>query len=62
MHLAPVEARGDRVINLGIGSPDLPPPDFIIDAMIAAAREPDSHRYPSYTGSPELREIGRAHV
>lgn len=51
-----VEAQGHRVINLGIGSPDLPPPDFIIEAMIAAAREPASHRYPSYTGSPELRE------
>lgn len=50
------EAQGIHITNLGIGSPDLAPPDFIVDAMVAAMREPASHRYPSYTGLPELRE------
>ncbi len=49
------EARGERVINLGIGSPDMPPPDFVVDAMVHAARDPTNHRYPGYVGSPELR-------
>lgn len=49
------EAAGERVINLGIGSPDMPPPPFVIEAMERAARDPASHRYPSYTGTPELR-------
>lgn len=50
------EAQGAHITNLGIGSPDLPPPDFIVEAMAAAMREPASHRYPGYTGLPELRE------
>lgn len=48
-------AQGIDVINLGIGSPDLPPPKFITEAMIWASEEPANHRYPSYEGSPELR-------
>lgn len=48
-------AAGVDVINLGIGSPDQPPPQCIIDAMSRAAQEPANHRYPSYVGSPELR-------
>lgn len=49
------QASGVDVINLGIGSPDQPPPPFIVDAMTDAAQEPANHRYPSYVGSPELR-------
>lgn len=50
------EAQGVRVLNLGIGSPDLAPPDWITEVMIEASREPKHHRYPSYTGAPALRQ------
>ena len=49
------EAQGTDVIRLDIGSPDLPPADFIIEALTAAVRRPDIHGYPSYTGTPALR-------
>lgn len=48
-------AQGIPTINLGIGSPDLAPPDFIVEAMVAALRDPENHRYPSYAGLPTLR-------
>ena len=53
---AEVIARGVDVISLGIGDPDLPTPDFIIDALDAAAREPVNHQYSSYAGMQAFRE------
>jgi LL-diaminopimelate aminotransferase len=50
------EARGTPVLNLGPGSPDMAPPDWITGAMIEASQVPEHHRYPSYTGSPRLRQ------
>lgn len=41
-----VEARGVAVINLGVGSPDLPPAPHIIEAISRAVREPASYTYP----------------
>ena len=50
-------ARGeDRIINLGIGSPDGMPPASSIEALAESARQPGSHGYQSYTGLPCLRE------
>ena len=49
-------AKGTDIINLGIGDPDLPTPDFIIEKLNEAARNPENHRYPTNTGLPELRE------
>ncbi len=49
------EAQGTPVIDLGAGSPDMPPPDWIVDAMCEASRVPANHRYPSYVGLPALR-------
>ncbi len=43
------------MISFGIGDPDLPTPPHIIDALIEAARDPASHRYPDTDGLPELR-------
>ncbi len=54
--IAAKRAEGMDVINLGIGSPDLTPPQFIVDALKDAADEAISHRYPSYFGLPELRQ------
>ena len=52
---AEVAARGMDIISLGIGDPDLPTPDFIIDTLCQAAREPRNHQYPSYVGMPGFR-------
>jgi LL-diaminopimelate aminotransferase len=49
-------AEGRDIIRLDIGSPDLPPPGFIIDAMYQSARDPAHHGYGGYYGTPELRK------
>ncbi|MFN3839504.1 MAG: pyridoxal phosphate-dependent aminotransferase [Cyclobacteriaceae bacterium] len=43
------------VINLGIGSPDLPPPPAVIKALIGSAMQPTHHGYQNYRGVPALR-------
>jgi len=48
-------AQGQDVINLGVGDPDLPTPSFIIDALDRAARNPQNHQYPSYSGMGAFR-------
>ncbi len=47
---------GEAVINLGIGSPDLPPSAEVIEKLSQQARLDHNHGYQSYTGIPELRE------
>ena len=49
-------AAGADVISLGVGDPDLPTPDHVVEALREAARDSSTHRYPSYYGMPELRE------
>ena len=46
---------GHQVINLGIGSPDLPPHPSVVEALHAEASKPNTHAYQSYKGSPILR-------
>jgi len=46
---------GADIINLGIGSPDQPPSENTVAALIAEAKKPSSHGYQSYTGIPALR-------
>ena len=53
---AEARARGVDVIDLGVGDPDLPTPDNIINKLTEAARDPRYHRYPSYTGMNEFRK------
>ncbi|HWQ43580.1 MAG TPA: LL-diaminopimelate aminotransferase [Desulfosporosinus sp.] len=53
--IAEATAKGVDVISLGIGDPDLPTPDHIIDKLVEAARNPANHRYPSYVGMLEFR-------
>ena len=48
--------EGRPVINLGIGSPDLPPPPQVVKALNQSLSHPTAHRYQSYQGLPELRE------
>ena len=50
------KAAGVDVISLGIGDPDMPTPALVVDALVRAAADPATHRYPSNRGRPELRE------
>ncbi|MBW6468116.1 MAG: LL-diaminopimelate aminotransferase [Coriobacteriia bacterium] len=50
------QAQGIDVISLGIGDPDTPTPDRIVDAMAEAIRNPSNHQYPSYYGAKRYRE------
>ncbi len=50
-----MKAAGKDVINLGIGSPDLPPSEATIEALCKEAHKPNVHGYQSYIGIPELR-------
>ena len=47
---------GAAVINLGIGSPDLPPHPSVIEALSTTAAQPNTHAYQGYQGSPALRQ------
>src|SRR5918996_1174617 len=49
-------AAGVDVISLGIGDPDTPTPQPVVDALAAGASDPGTHQYPSNRGRPELRE------
>jgi aspartate/methionine/tyrosine aminotransferase len=46
---------GKNVINLGIGSPDLPPHPDVIHTLAEEAAKPNQHGYQNYKGSPVLR-------
>ena len=49
-------SEGKPIINMGIGSPDLSPPQNVIDAIVGAMRDDNAHQYQSYQGLPELRQ------
>jgi aspartate/methionine/tyrosine aminotransferase len=50
-----LQAAGRPVIGFGAGEPDFPTPDYIVEAAVAACREPRNHRYTPAAGLPELR-------
>ena len=54
--IAQKQREGIEVISLGIGDPDLPTPEPVVEALAAAARDPATHQYPSNQGSDEFRE------
>ena len=47
---------GKPILNMGIGSPDLPPHPSIMEALTKAMLHPRANMYQSYQGLPELRE------
>jgi LL-diaminopimelate aminotransferase len=49
-------AAGVDVISLGIGDPDTPTPQPVVEALASAAADPGTHRYPANRGRRELRE------
>ncbi|MDZ7577046.1 MAG: pyridoxal phosphate-dependent aminotransferase [Candidatus Nanopelagicales bacterium] len=51
-----LRASGCPVIGFGAGEPDFATPDYIVQAAIAAARDPKSHRYSPAGGQPALKE------
>ena len=54
--VAQLNAAGENIISLAIGSPDLPPSKQTIDKLCEVARRPDAHGYQPTVGTPELRE------
>lgn len=54
--VAQLNAQGKNIINLGIGSPDMPPTAATIEALANEAAKPTAHGYQSYVGLPELRK------
>jgi aspartate aminotransferase len=51
-----LQAEGKAVISFAAGEPDFPTPHHIVEAAIAAAKDPKNHRYTPAVGLPELRE------
>lgn len=54
--VAEMNAAGKNVINLGVGSPDLPPSEQTIETLCEHARRANEHGYQPYVGIPELRK------
>src|SRR3954464_15092627 len=50
-----LKAEGRPVIGFGAGEPDFPTPDYIVEAAVAACRDPRNHRYTPAGGLPELK-------
>src|SRR5690242_2041107 len=51
-----LKAAGRPVIGFGAGEPDFPTPDYIVEAAVAACRQPAMHRYTPAGGLPALKE------
>jgi aspartate aminotransferase len=51
-----LKAAGEPVIGFGAGEPDFPTPPHIVEAAVAACRDPKFHRYSPTPGLPELRD------
>ncbi len=50
-----LKAAGRPVVGFGAGEPDFPTPDYIVEAAVAACRDPRWHRYTPAGGLPELK-------
>jgi aspartate/methionine/tyrosine aminotransferase len=53
--ISTLNLQGKNIINLGIGSPDLPPHPSVIEVLQQEAAKPNVHAYQSYNGAPILR-------
>ncbi|QZH75916.1 MAG: LL-diaminopimelate aminotransferase [Erythrobacter sp.] len=53
---AAARAEGRDIIDLGMGNPDQPPPQHVIDKLCEVARKPDAHGYSQSKGIPGLRK------
>jgi alanine-synthesizing transaminase len=59
-HINPIKAKaraaGVDIIDLGMGNPDLPTPDHIVEKLKETVKDPRTHRYSSSRGIPGLRK------
>lgn len=53
---AKARARGEDIIDYGMGNPDRPAPAHIVEKLVEAAQRPDTHRYSVSRGIPRLRK------
>src|SRR3546814_5016697 len=53
---AQARARGEDIIDFGMGNPDNPTPPHIVAKLVEAAQNPRAHRYSSSRGVPGLRK------
>lgn len=51
-----LQESGKPIINLGVGSPDLPPPSQVMGALHQALLTPDAHQYQPYRGTTDFRK------
>lgn len=58
---ARARAAGEDIIDFGMGNPDQPTPDHIVDKLCEAARNPRAHRYSTSRGIPGLRRAQAAY-
>jgi len=58
---AEARARGADIVDLGMGNPDLPTPQHIVDKMIETISKPRTHRYSASKGIPGLRKAQAAY-
>jgi LL-diaminopimelate aminotransferase len=56
-----LRAQGMDIIRLDMGSPDLPPPQEVIDALYKSAQDPTHHGYAGFSGVPALRQAMAAY-
>lgn len=54
--IAKAKEEGVDVISLGIGDPDRPTPDYVIDKLMEEAKQPANHQYPSSVGMLSFRQ------
>jgi len=47
--------KGEDIIDLGMGNPDIPTPKHIVDKLVEAAQKARNHRYSASAGIPKLR-------
>ncbi len=58
---ASARSEGADIIDLGMGNPDLPTPQAIVDKLCDVVRDPRTHRYSSSRGIPGLRRAQAAY-
>ena len=58
---AAARARGEDIVDLGMGNPDGAPPKHVIDKLAEVAAKPNAHRYSASRGIPGLRKAQAAY-
>jgi alanine-synthesizing transaminase len=58
---ADARARGADIIDLGMGNPDMPTPQHIVDKLVETVSKPRTHRYSASKGIPGLRKAQAAY-